>query len=324
MLAEANNMNERVAALHALREAVLAETSRVIVGQRDAIEAMLIALLAEGHALLEGVPGVAKTLMVRTLAATLGLDFGRIQFTPDLMPSDVVGTHVYDLGSAKFNLRKGPVFTELLLADEINRAPAKTQSALLEAMQERQVSIDGEAQKLPGTFTVFATQNPIEHEGTYPLPEAQLDRFLLKVNVDYPSEREEDEILSRATIGVGMQTVSAGRVVEREQLLALRQLAADVRVEDEVRRYIRSLIRETRSSPLVMLGAGPRAGVHLLVASRWAAALDGRLFVTPDDVQRMLAPVVAHRLILAPDAELDGLDASQVLTRVTSRVEVPR
>jgi MoxR-like ATPase len=313
-----------VEALHALREAVLAETSRAIVGQRDAIEAMLIALLSEGHALLEGVPGVAKTLMVRALAATLGLDFGRIQFTPDLMPSDVVGTHVFDIGTSKFHLRKGPVFTELLLADEINRAPAKTQSALLEAMQERQVSIDGQQNPLPRTFTVFATQNPVEHEGTYPLPEAQLDRFLLKVTVDYPSERDEDEILARATIGVGTQSLAVSRVVSRDELTALRPLANEVRVEDDVRRYVRDLIRSTRSSPLVLLGAGPRAGVHLLIASRWAAALDGRLFVTPDDVQRMLPQVVSHRLILSPDAELDGLSAAQVLSRVASRVEVPR
>jgi MoxR-like ATPase len=314
----------RVEALHALREAVLRETANAIVGQRDAIEAMLIALLSEGHALLEGVPGVAKTLMVRALAATLGLEFGRIQFTPDLMPSDVVGTHVFDISTSRFHLRKGPVFTELLLADEINRAPAKTQSALLEAMQERQVSIDGEQNPLPRTFTVFATQNPVEHEGTYPLPEAQLDRFLLKVHVDYPSEREEDEILSRATIGVGTQALGVSQVVTREELTALRPLAAEVRVEDEVRRYIRELIRSTRSSPLVLLGAGPRAGVHLLIASRWSAALDGRLFVTPDDVQRMLPQVVSHRLILSPDAELDGLSAAQVLGRVASRVEVPR
>jgi MoxR-like ATPase len=317
-------MNDRVEALRQLREAVLEQSGRVIVGQRDAIEAMLIALLAEGHALLEGVPGVAKTLMVRTLAATLGLDFGRIQFTPDLMPSDVVGTHVFDVASGKFHLRKGPVFTELLLADEINRAPAKTQSALLEAMQERQVSIDGESNQLPGTFTVFATQNPVEHEGTYPLPEAQLDRFLLKVRIGYPEEREEDEILKRASIGVSTPQLAVSQVVSRAQLLELRPLALEVRIEDGVRRYVRDLIRSTRSSPLVLLGAGPRAGVHLLVASRWAAALDGRLFVTPDDVQRMLPQVVAHRLILAPDAELDGLDAASVLNRVASRVEVPR
>jgi len=316
-----------VSALHALRDAVMAEIKKVIVGQEEALEAMLIALLAEGHALLEGVPGTAKTMMVRSLAATLGLGFGRIQFTPDLMPSDVVGTHVFDLTQSRFILRKGPIFTELLLADEINRAPAKTQRALPEAMQARQVSIEGQAQELEACFTVFATQNPIEHEGTYPLPEAQLDRFLVKVEVGYPSEQEEDEILARAQLGVTASDPSArgvARVVSREELLALRPLAAQVRVEDGVRRYVRDLIRATRTSSMIVLGAGPRAGIHLLVASRWAAALEGRLFVTPDDVQRMLPLVVAHRLRLAPEAELDGLDARRVLAMMQARVAVPR
>jgi MoxR-like ATPase len=320
-------MNERVELLHSLQQAVLRETGKVIVGQSEAIRSMLIALLAQGHALLEGVPGTAKTLMVRTLASSLGLDFGRIQFTPDLMPSDVVGTHVYDLAASRFHLRKGPIFSELLLADEINRAPAKTQSALLEAMQERQASIDGEVHPLPPTFTVFATQNPVEHEGTYPLPEAQLDRFLVKVHVGYPSEAEEDAILARASVGVGTPSPSAqgvAQVVSREALLELRPLAASVHVEDGVRRYVRDLVRATRSSTLIMLGAGPRAGLHLLVASRWAAALDGRLFVTPDDVREMLPLVIAHRLQLAPEADLDGLDAKQVLSQVVARVEVPR
>jgi MoxR-like ATPase len=320
-------MSEDVVALHALRDAVLGEIKKVIVGHEEALEAMLIALLAEGHALLEGVPGTAKTMMVRSLAATLGLGFGRIQFTPDLMPSDVVGTHVFDLTQSRFILRKGPIFTELLLADEINRAPAKTQSALLEAMQERQVSIDGQTQALDASFTVFATQNPIEHEGTYPLPEAQLDRFLVKIDVGYPSEAEEDEILSRAQLGVSAGDPAAlgvARVVSREELLRLRPLAGNVRVEEGVRRYVRDLIRATRTSSMILLGAGPRAGIHLLVAARWAAALEGRLFVTPDDVQRMLPLVIAHRLRLAPEAELDGLDARRALAMVQSRVVVPR
>ncbi len=320
-------MESNVEALRMLRDAVLGEVQKAVVGQGEAVEALLVALLAQGHALLEGVPGTAKTLMVRSLAATLGLSFGRIQFTPDLMPSDVVGTHVYDVGEGRFHLRAGPVFTELLLADEINRAPAKTQSALLEAMQERQVSIDGEQRALPPAFTVFATQNPVEHEGTYPLPEAQLDRFLLRVIVDYPSEEEEDEILVRASSGAGTESPTSRGVLEvvsREQLLSMRALAEVVRVEAPVRHYIRGLVRATRSSPLVMLGAGPRAGVHLIVASRWAAALDGRLFVTPDDVRRMLVPVLAHRLLLTPEAELDGLDGEKVLDRLAARIEVPR
>jgi MoxR-like ATPase len=313
--------------LRSLRDVVMSQVQKAVVGQSEALEALLIALLSEGHALLEGVPGTAKTLMVRSLAATLGLDFGRIQFTPDLMPSDVVGTHVYDSTNGRFHLRPGPIFTEILLADEINRAPAKSQSALLEAMQERQVSLDGEQRALPAAFTVFATQNPVEHEGTYPLPEAQLDRFLLRVEVGYPSEEEEDEILARASMGAGTTSPEAcgvRRVVEREQLLSLRSLVQLVRIEEGVRKYVQKLVRGTRSSPLVMLGAGPRASVHLMVASRWSAALAGRSFVTPDDVRRMLSPVLAHRLVLAPEAELDGLDGAKVLERLSQRVEVPR
>jgi MoxR-like ATPase len=325
--ADADAREPGLGALHGLRRAVLGEVQKAVVGQEDALEAMLIALLAEGHALLEGVPGTAKTMMVRSLAATLGMDFGRIQFTPDLMPSDVVGTHVYDLSQHRFHLRKGPIFTELLLADEINRAPAKTQSALLEAMQERQVSIDGESHPLGAGFTVFATQNPVEHEGTYPLPEAQLDRFLVKICLGYPSEAEEDAILARATLGVSAPSPGAlgvTQVVSRAELLALRSLASHVHVEEGVRRYVRDLVRATRSSPLILLGAGPRAGLHLLVAARWHAALDGRPFVTPDDVLHMFPQVVAHRLQLAPEAELDGLDARRVLSLVQARVEVPR
>jgi MoxR-like ATPase len=320
-------MDDRVRLLGTICERVLNETQKVVVGQRRALESMLIALLAQGHALLEGVPGTAKTLMVRALSASLGLGSGRIQFTPDLMPSDVLGTHVFDLASNRFHLRKGPIFTELLLADEINRAPAKTQSALLEAMQERQVSIDGTRELLPEAFTVFATQNPIEQEGTYPLPEAELDRFLVRVRIDYPSAEEEDEILRRAAASVtSVDPAGAGvaPVMTREELSSLRGLGEAVRVEENVRRYLRDLVRATRSSPLLVLGAGPRAGLHLLVAARWAAALAGRLFVTPDDVQRMLPDVLAHRLSLSAEAELDGLDAREVLTRVCSRVEVPR
>jgi MoxR-like ATPase len=320
-------MNERVQLLQAVCERVLNETQKAVVGQRHALEGMLIALMAQGHALLEGVPGTAKTLMVRALSTSLGLRSGRIQFTPDLMPSDVLGTHVFDLASSQFHLRKGPIFTELLLADEINRAPAKTQSALLEAMQERQVSIDGARELLPEAFTVFATQNPIEQEGTYPLPEAELDRFLVRIRIDYPSESEEDEILQRATASVTTaDPASSGvkQVVTREELSQLRGLAEEVRVEESVRHYLRDLVRATRTSPLLLLGAGPRAALHLLVAARWAAALSGRLFVTPDDVQRMLPDVLSHRLSLSPEAELDGLDAREVLARVSSRIEVPR
>jgi MoxR-like ATPase len=320
-------MQEQIAQLHALRQAVLDEVGRVIVGQRDALTGLLIALLAQRHVLLEGVPGTAKTLMVRSLGAVLGLSFGRIQFTPDLMPSDILGTHVFDLQSGAFRLTKGPIFTELLLSDEINRAPAKAQSALLEAMQERQVSIDGQRHPLGEFFTVFATQNPVEHEGTYPLPEAQLDRFLLKVQVGYPSADEEDVVLARVSADAGAGELSPAQlrpILQKPQILAARSLAAHVTIDDKVRGYIRDLMRATRVTPMLLLGAGPRAGVHLLVASRWAALLDGRAFVTPDDVQGMLHSVICHRLVLAPEIELDGLSAAEVIDRVASSVQVPR
>ncbi|MGE0784418.1 MAG: AAA family ATPase [Sandaracinaceae bacterium] len=320
-------LSEQLGALRALRESIFAEVQKVIVGQDDTIELMLVALLAQGHVLLEGVPGTAKTLMVRTLAAALDLGFGRVQFTPDLMPSDILGTNVFDFKSGSFRLTKGPIFTELLLADEINRAPAKTQSALLEAMQERQVSIDAERHILSDNFTVFATQNPVEQEGTYPLPEAQLDRFLVKIQVAYPSADEEDRILAMAGVAVGsVQVESAGirAVVDAQQIASVRALATSVRVEDSVRRYIRDLMRATRETPMILLGAGPRAGVHLSVASRWFATLDGRDFVTPDDVQRALHPVIDHRLVLAPEVELDGLGPREVMDRVAHGVEVPR
>jgi MoxR-like ATPase len=319
--------SEAVDELRALRDGVMVEARKIIVGQEEALEALLISLLAQGHALLEGVPGTAKTLMVRTVAGALGLDFGRIQFTPDLMPSDIVGTNVFDLKTGSFRLTRGPIFTELLLADEINRAPAKTQSALLEAMQERQVSIDGERHPLSPDFTVFATQNPVEQEGTYPLPEAQLDRFLLKIKIGYPAADEEDQILAMSAAGASSVDVEGAGVrpaASREAVHRARTIGALVRVEDDVRRYVRDLVRATRTSPMVMLGAGPRAGIHLLVAARWAAALSGRTFVTPDDVVRVLHPVVCHRLILAPEVELDGMTPEQVVDRVAATVEVPR
>jgi MoxR-like ATPase len=322
---EETTANADIQALSSLRERMLAEIRKVVVGQEDALEGMLVALLAQGHVLLEGVPGTAKTLMVRAMAATLGLSFRRVQFTPDLMPSDVVGTNVFDFKTGAFSFTRGPIFTALLLADEINRAPAKTQSSLLEAMQERQVSIDGKRHELGEDFTVFATQNPVEQEGTYPLPEAQLDRFLLKIRIGYPSAEEEDRILAQTSHGVGsLDVTSIQPVITREELHQVRPLAGQVAIEPRVRGYVRDLCRATRTSPLVMLGAGPRAGVHLLVASRWAAALEGRTFVTPDDVKRVLHPVICHRLVLAPEVELDGMKAEEVIDRIATTVEVPR
>ncbi|MCC7539556.1 MAG: MoxR family ATPase [Deltaproteobacteria bacterium] len=316
-----------ISEIAALRTAVLAEVRKVVVGQDEALDGLLIALLARGHALLEGVPGTAKTLMVRAVAASLALRFGRIQFTPDLMPSDVLGTNVFDLKAGAFRLSRGPIFAELLLADEINRAPAKTQSALLEAMQERQVSIDGERHSLGEHFTVFATQNPVEQEGTYPLPEAQLDRFLLRIRVGYPSADEEDQILANAGAGIGsldVQAAGVSPVVDAGTITRVRSIAESIRVEDKVRGYVRDLVRATRDNPMILLGGGPRAGIHLMSVSRWVAALDGREFVTPDDVRRVLHPVLCHRMILAPEVELDGMKAEEVVDRIASTVEVPR
>jgi MoxR-like ATPase len=318
-------LSDDIAEVPNWKRALLAEVAKVVVGNAAALDALTIALFAQGHVLLEGVPGTAKTLMVRALSAAVGLEFGRIQFTPDLMPSDVVGTHIFDLQTGSFRLTKGPIFTEVLLADEINRAPAKTQSALLEAMQESQVSIDGERHALSNCFVVFATQNPVEHEGTYPLPEAQLDRFLLKVQVGYPSVEEEDEILARAGLHSGSPSLAEiAPVLTRQQLMAARVHAASVQVTPSVRAYIRDLLRATRSSPSISLGAGPRAGVHLISAARWSALLSGRNFVTPDDVRQLLQPVICHRLVLSPEVELDGQSSIEVMERIASTVDVPR
>jgi MoxR-like ATPase len=311
----------------ALREGSFSEVKKVVVGQEEALELMLVGLICGGHVLLEGVPGVAKTLMAKALATSVSAEFRRIQFTPDLMPADILGTSIFDLKSQSFVLVRGPIFTDLLLADEINRAPAKTQSALLEAMQERSVSLEGKLTALSPLFTVFATQNPVESEGTYPLPEAQLDRFLFKIEVGYPSEAEEDAILSAVHHGFNAGDIAQAGVrsaVNREQVLAARGAMAQVTVEAAVLTYVRKLVGATRSSARIRLGAGPRAAVHLLVASKALAALRGRSFVTPDDVRWLAAPVLKHRLLLSPDAELDGATPTEVLKEVVNSVEVPR
>jgi MoxR-like ATPase len=303
--------------------------SRSIIGQQMVVERLILALLANGNVLMEGLPGLAKTRAIKSMAKNLESDFSRIQFTPDLLPSDVTGTEIYydEGGKGRFVFQKGPIFGNLILADEINRAPAKVQAALLEAMEERQVTVAGKTYKLPELFMVLATQNPVEQEGTYPLPEAQLDRFLLKIRVGYPSEQEEDRILQSTFAAVGsVDIVEAGirPVGSREMVHRARAAGALVRIEDPVRKYIRDLVRASRATPMIMLGAGPRAGVHLMVAARWSAALEGRMFVTPDDVVRVLHPVICHRLILAPEVELDGLGAEEVIDRVAATVEVPR
>ncbi len=316
-----------VATANAVRESALKEVRKAVVGQDEALELMLCGLVAGGHILLEGVPGVAKTLMAKALAKSISSEFKRIQFTPDLMPADILGTSIFDLKSQSFVLVRGPIFTDLLLADEINRAPAKTQSALLEAMQERSVSLEGRLIALSPLFTVFATQNPVESEGTYPLPEAQLDRFLFKIEIGYPSEQEEDAILQQVHQGFDAGDLNRAGVqpaVSKEQVMQARQALKEVTVEPAVIGYIRRLVAATRGSPRIRLGAGPRAGVHLLLASKALAALRGRPFVTPDDVRYLAPPVLKHRLLLSPDAELDGATPADVLREVVNAVEVPR
>ncbi|MBV9879569.1 MAG: MoxR family ATPase [Gemmatirosa sp.] len=310
-------------ALGRVRDAV----ARRVVGQDAAIDDALVAVLARGHVLLEGVPGVAKTLLVRTLADALGARFGRIQFTPDLMPSDVTGVSVLRAGSseATFEFHPGPVFTDLLLADEINRAPAKTQSALLEAMQERQVTVEGVARPLGTLFTVFATQNPVEYEGTYPLPEAQLDRFLLKVLVPYPSHEAERAMLDRHAEGFDPErSEPLPAVLDADSLRALRDAVDGVRVAPEVRDYVVALVRATRDDAAVTLGASPRATVALLRAARAAALLAERDFVTPDDVKALAPAVLRHRLRVAPELEVDGRSADDVIQSLLMRVPAPQ
>ncbi len=303
------------------------EAAKVIVGQEEVIEQLVIALLTGGHVLLEGVPGTAKTLMAKTLAHLVQASFTRIQFTPDLMPSDIVGTSVFDISTSQFRLRKGPVFTQILLADEINRAPAKTQSALLEAMEERQVTIEGERFALPEPFMVAATQNPVEYEGTYPLPEAQLDRFMFKTLVGYPPVEAEQQVLLRYHQGFDAHDLSTAHlqpVLTPQQIAAARQEITQVVVEDGVMLYISRIAAASRKSPDLILGGSPRASIALLLASKTLAGLQGRNYVTPDDIKTLVPPVYRHRIILKPEAEIEGLDADKAMARVLGRVEVPR
>jgi len=309
------------AALIALR----AEIAKAVVGQDAVVSGLVIALLCRGHVLLEGVPGVAKTLLVRAMAAALRLDFKRLQFTPDLMPGDVTGSLVYDARTAAFQFRVGPVFTNLLLADEINRTPPKTQAALLEAMEERQVSVEGEPRVLPDPFIVAATQNPIEYEGTYQLPEAQLDRFLLKLNVPLPRRDQEIQILDRHAHGFDPRDLSGVRpVATADDLAAGRAAVRAVLVADEVMGYIVDVARATRQSPSLQLGVSPRGATALLATARSWAWLSGRNYVTPDDVKAMTRPVLRHRVGLRPEAELEGATPDGVLDGILASIPVPR
>ncbi|MGQ9549381.1 MAG: AAA family ATPase [Roseiflexus sp.] len=308
-------------------QAVRTEASKVVVGQDEAFTQILIALFSGGHVLLEGVPGTAKTLMAKTLATLIGVEFKRVQFTPDLMPSDVIGTQVFEMGTGQFRLRKGPVFTNILLGDEINRAPAKTQSALLEAMEERQVTIEGERLPLPEPFFVMATQNPVEYEGTYPLPEAQLDRFLFKVIVDYAPQEVEIEVLRRYHAGFDahrLDAVGLRPVVIPETLEQCRAEIRQVQVDDGILKYVTDIAQASRKSLDLILGGSPRASISLLLAAKTWAAMQNRAYVTPDDVKFLARPVYRHRIILKPEAEIEGLTPDTAMVRILARVDVPR
>ncbi len=310
-----------------LGNAILTQLRKVVVGQEAVLQQVLITVLADSHALLEGVPGTAKTLLVKALARCLDTSFTRVQFTPDMMPSDLVGTHVFNVQTSSFHLRQGPLFTNLLLADEINRTPPKTQAALLEAMEERQVTIEGETLPLPPLFAVFATQNPIEYEGTYPLPEAQVDRFLLKIVIDYPSKDQEREILQRYQAGfnprrleeIGLQPVGTAEAIENA-----RRAVAQVTVEESVMAYITDIVEATRRTPHTLLGGSPRASIALWLTGKCLAALRGRDYVIPDDVKDMCPSALRHRVLLRPEAEIEGITSDGVIQEILSLVPVPR
>ncbi|GIH72916.1 ATPase AAA [Sphaerimonospora thailandensis] len=316
---------QRAEAARAALAALRAEVAKAVVGQDAVVTGLVIALLCRGHVLLEGVPGVAKTLLVRTLASALALDFKRIQFTPDLMPGDVTGSLVYDAKTAEFEFREGPVFTNLLLADEINRTPPKTQAALLEAMEERQISVDGAARALPDPFIVAATQNPIEYEGTYQLPEAQLDRFLLKLTVPLPPREQEIAVLERHALGFDPRDLSAIKTVATPADLATaRDAVKQVHVGPAVLGYVVDLARATRQSPSLRIGVSPRGATALLAAARAWAWLSGRTYVTPDDVKALARPALRHRVQLRPEAELEGAAPDGILDGILATVPVPR
>lgn len=306
---------------------ILNELRKTVVGQDEVIEQILVAVLAEGHALLEGVPGTAKTLTVKTLARIIGARFSRIQFTPDLMPSDITGTNVFNMQKSEFSLRPGPIFTDILLADEINRTPPKTQAALLEAMEERQATIDGRRYKLSPLFTVLATENPIEYEGTYPLPEAQLDRFILKILIDYPPIEAEREIVARWDTGFNshhLEEIDIQPLPDKDAINNCRNEVKQMKTEPGVQKYIVDIVHKTRTHPTILYGASPRASVALLLCSKALAAIRGRDFSTPDDVRDVALPVLRHRLALRAEAELDGATNDAVISDILKTVEVPR
>ncbi|MEH6512124.1 MAG: MoxR family ATPase [Maribacter arcticus] len=314
--------------LSKLQESVVrvkAELGKVIIGQQDMIELLIVSILANGHSLIEGVPGVAKTVTAKLLAKTMNVDFSRIQFTPDLMPSDILGTSIFNVKTSEFEFKKGPIFSNIILIDEINRAPAKTQAALFEAMAERQITIDGNEFDMQPPFLVFATQNPIEQEGTYRLPEAQLDRFLFKINVHYPTLEEEIQILEnkhqQKTTNIEALIDS---VLSAEQIAAYQNVIKDIIVEDNLLKYIAAIVNNTRTNANLYLGASPRASIAILEASKAVAAINGRDFITPDDIKKVVGPILCHRIILTPEREMEGLTAEKMVQDLIQTIEIPR
>ena len=301
------------------------ELQKVIVGQKDMMDLLIVALLADGHVLIEGVPGVAKTITAKLLARTIDVGFSRIQFTPDLMPSDILGTSVFNVKTSEFEFKKGPIFSSMILIDEINRAPAKTQAALFEVMEEKQITIDGQTFKLQEPFVVLATQNPIEQEGTYRLPEAQLDRFLFKINVGYPSADEELQILLKEQVLENTTKVSKiETVISSAKINEFRNLVNQIKIEENLLKYIANIVVNTRTNSFLYLGASPRASIAILGASKAFAAIEGRDFVTPEDIKRATIPVLQHRVIVTPEREMEGLTSKQIIEQIIEAVEIPR
>ncbi|OEK03115.1 magnesium chelatase [Roseivirga sp. 4D4] len=305
-------------------EQIREQIGKVIVGQKQMVDLIITAVLADGHILLEGVPGVAKTLASKLVAKSMSVDFSRVQFTPDLMPSDVIGTSVFNMKTSEFDFKKGPIFSNIVLIDEINRAPAKTQAALFEVMEERQVTVDGKTYQMEAPYLVLATQNPVEQEGTYRLPEAQLDRFLFKIEIDYPSLADETEILLRAANRKGEQTAEITPVISAQDIAAYRETLSEIIVDEKLLGYIAEIVNQTRSDQSIYLGASPRASLALLNGSRAFAAIQGRDFVTPEDIQFLAAPVLKHRILLTPEKEMEGVSATEVIQQLVAKTEVPR
>ncbi len=311
--------------LQASVQKIKAELGKVIVGQKEMVDMLIASLLAKGHSLIEGVPGVAKTVSAKLLAKSLNVGFSRIQFTPDLMPSDILGTSIFDMKKSEFEFKKGPIFSNMILIDEINRAPAKTQAALFEVMEERQITIDGQRYPLAPPFMVLATQNPVEQEGTYRLPEAQLDRFLFKIEVDYPNLEEEIEIINREhQLKDAKKTEKINTFLSQEQIVTYQNLVNEVRIEDNLLKYIAQVIVATRSNQFLYLGASPRASIAMLKASKAFAAMSGRDFVTPEDIKRTAVAVLQHRVIVTPEREMEGITSKQIIKQIVENIEVPR